>query len=201
MNKAYAEFGEDQWALENMRLPESGFYVDLGCAWPFLYSGSAFLRDRGWTGVNIDANPVYEPQWKGVAPFTCCVIGDGNPVSFECHGVPELSRIGEAPGSEIRPTKRLEDLLAYSPHVDYLTVDLEGHEFAALQTFDWAKNTPLVVVSEYSTHCGARPDDLPAHLTYNEAKHAIEDFRVKEMLEGMGYRERHRTVANIIFTK
>lgn len=175
----YSEFGESSWIAENVQLPEDGFYLDAGCAWPFLYSGSAFLRDRGWRGVNIDANPVYEPQWQSVAPFTCCVIGDGKPVSFEFHGVPELSRVGVG---EIVPTKRLDDLLQFSPHVDVLFCDLEGHEFEALKTFDWKKNRPLAVVSEFNTYGIG------------------EDFRVKEMLGAMGYSERHRTKANIIFT-
>lgn len=191
-----AEFGEDQWMRENVKLPNDGFYVDAGCAWPQTNSTSSFLRDMGWSGCCIDANPTYEPKWRGISPFTCCVIGDGLPASFEFHGVPELSRIGNG---EIVQTKRLDALLQYSPHVDVLLIDVEGREFEALKTFDWVKNRPLVVCSEYSTYSG-KPAELPQGCFYNEEKTAIEDFRVKEMLEAMGYTERHRTKANIIFT-
>lgn len=182
MSKFYSEFGEDKWIAENVVLPERGFYLDIGCAWPCLNSNSAFLRDRGWDGANIDGNPSYEKNWDGVATFTNCVIGDGKPIAFEANGVPELSHVGSG---ESVPTRRLDDLLEFSPHVDFISCDLEGHEFEAMKTFDWKKNRPVCIVSEYATW-------TPAGV--------VEDFRVKEMLEAMGYRERHRTTANIIFT-
>jgi len=183
MKKFCAEFGEDRWLESNIEMPKGGFFVDIGCAWPFLYSTSAFLRQRGWESCNIDGNPFYEPLWAGVALFTNCVIGDGNPVLFQTGGIPELSHVGEG---ELTPTVRLDALLAHSPSVDAIFCDLEGHEFEALKTFDWKKNHPQVIVSEYSTWT---PQGV------------VDDFRVKEMLEAMGYSERHRTKANIIFTK
>lgn len=185
--KAYSEFGEDSWIAENVVLPERGFYLDLGCAWPTLNSNTAFLRDRGWDGANIDGNPSYEPKWSGVGTFTNCVIGSGAVARFVTGGVPELSHIEPAPAAleEIVKTRRLDELLQYSPQGDFISCDLEGHEFEALKTFDWEKNRPVCIVAEYSTW-------TPAGV--------VEDFRVKEMLEAMGYRERHRTKANIIFT-
>ena len=174
-----SEYGEDAFIDSLGILPDKGFYLDVGCAWPFLYSNTAFLRERGWDGACIDGNASYERSWGGVAAFTHCVIGDGQPIAFESNGVPELSRVGSG---EIVPTRRLDDLLEFSPHVDLISCDIEGHEFEALKTFDWEKNQPLVIVAEYNT-AGIG-----------------EDYRVKEMLEAMGYRERHRTVANIIFT-
>lgn len=180
MNKSYSEFGEDLWIMENVALPPTGFFCDLGCAWPFLYSTSAFLREKGWFSANVDGNASYEPHWQGVAPFTHAVIGDGKEALFESNGVPELSRLGSG---EIVQTRRLDDLLEFSPKVDALFVDLEGAEFTALQTFDWKKNQPLVIVSEYNTFGLG------------------EDYRVRDMLLEMEYTERHRTKANIIFTK
>lgn len=198
--KTYSEFGEDRWVMENVKLLEVGFYADIGCAWPRTNSNSAFLRDRGWPGLCVDGNPSYAGHWASVAPFTCCVVGDGNPAQFEYNGVPELSRIGSGePENKLVPTVRLYKLLADVPHVDFLTLDLEGHEYEALQTFDWSKNYPLCVISEYSTYAD-RPAELLAGFSYNEEKHAIEDFRVKTMLEGLGYQLRHTTKANHIFT-
>ena len=28
----YSEYGEDRWIAENLKLPDRGFYVDVGCA-------------------------------------------------------------------------------------------------------------------------------------------------------------------------
>lgn len=172
-----SEFGEDIWIQENIALPEHGFYLDLGCAWPVRYNNTAFLRAKWWAGINVDGNPRYEREWVGVAPFTCCVIGDGKPVLFDAEGVPELSRVGS--GQEI-PTRRLDDLLRFSSAVDFISCDLEGHEFAALSTFDW-KHRPKMIVSEYNTHGIG------------------EDYRVRDMLLALGYSVVHQTKANLIF--
>lgn len=181
--KFTSEYQEDKWVAENVVLPDKGFYLDIGCAWPFLYSNTAFLRERGWTGLNIDGNASYAPSWEGVAPFTNCVIGDGGDVRFIAEGVPELSRIAPASAGGVAvPTRRLDELLKDVPNVDFVSSDLEGAEFDALKTFPWDKQRPRVIVSEYNTYGIG------------------EDFRVKEMLEAMGYIERHRTIANIIFT-
>lgn len=179
--KFCSEYGEDRWVFENVKLPEKSFYVDLGCAWPHLYSNTAFLRELGWSGLNIDGNASYAPSWEGVAPFTNCVIGDGGKVQFAEEGVPELSRIVPTGGVAML-TRRLDEMLKDASNVDFVSSDLEGAEFDALKTFPWDKQRPRVIVSEYNTYGIG------------------EDFRVKEMLEAMGYVERHRTIANIIFT-
>lgn len=175
----YAERLEDKWIAENIQLPEHGYYLDLGCAWPKQYSNTAFLRDRGWSGLAIDGNNHYAPYWHGIAPFMHAVIGDGNPVQFESNGVPELSRVGSGPTV---PTYTLENLIVGSPEIDFLSCDLEGHEFAALSTLDWTKHRPKVVISEFSTHGLG------------------EDFRVRDMLVALGYTVRLVNEANIVFT-
>lgn len=196
--KSYSERGEDIFIDALGILPANGFYVDAGCARPDIGSNSAFLRDRGWIGANIDGNPVYEPAWNGVGPFTCCVLGDGQPVQFGVGGVPELSRKGSG---EVMPTRRLDDLLQFSPNVDFLTVDLEGGEFDALQAFDWKKNRPRVICVEYSTWLSGPTPPLDPPLVFIDlAKNAVEDMRVKEFLESMGYKVVHQNVANFIYT-
>jgi hypothetical protein len=183
MNKSYSERGEDLFVMQHVKLPEKGFFLDVGCAWPCLYSNTAFLRDRGWIGCCIDGNASYEPSWKGVAPFTHCVIGDGKPAYFESHGVPELSRFGQGDRSEFVTTKRLDDLLQFSPHVDFLSIDTEGSEFDALQTFDWHRNQPICIIAEHSTYGIGR------------------DERVRLMLEAIGYSVKLENEANYVFVK
>src|SRR5256885_155804 len=54
---AYAHWGEDlvvSFLLDNKR---DGFYVDVGCYHPTLFSNTKLLFDAGWRGINIDPNP------------------------------------------------------------------------------------------------------------------------------------------------
>jgi hypothetical protein len=174
-----SERQEDEWCLRNVILPEHGFYLDLGCAWPVQNSNTAFLRRCGWRGLCVDGNPIYAPFWKGVETFVCAVIGDGNPVLFETDGAPDLSRIGSG---TLMPTIRLDALVGNLPPIDFISCDLEGQEFAALSTLDWTKHRPKVIVSEWNTH-GIGADD-----------------RVCEMLIGLGYKSAYQNEANQIFT-
>jgi len=184
MTKYYAERGEDKFCDELGVLPSNGFFVDVGCAWPFLNSTTAFLRDKGWVGASIDGDDSYAKQWDGVAPFTHCVVNDGCAVRFEKNGVPELSRISE--NGELVNSRRLDDLLQYSPPVDFLAVDVEGSEFDVLQTFDWSKQHPLIVIAEHSMWT---PDGVQR------------DERVREMLEKLGYSVNLENESNYVFRK
>jgi len=183
MNKYYAEREEDKFIDSLGILPANGYFVDVGCAWPFLNSSTAFLRDKGWTGTSIDGNDVYAKNWEGVAPFTHCVISDGCAVRFHRDGVPELSCLKD--GAELVNSRRLDDLLQFSPHVDFLAVDVEGSEFDVLETFDWKKNKPVCILEEHSRWT---PNGIER------------DERAREMLEKMGYRVRLANEANYVFT-
>lgn len=174
-----SEYGEDIWIKENVPLPEKGFYLDIGCAWPVLFSNTSFLREKGWDGLAIDGNPRYSQWWNGMKEFHCAVLSGGEMAKFDFNGVPELSRIGVG---ELVKTRRLEEFLLEVPKIDLISCDLEGHEFNVLSTLNWNRYRPQVVVSEYSTFGLG------------------EDYRVRDMLLKMGYRIAHETKANLIFT-
>lgn len=174
-----SEYGEDLWIMQHIKLPDTGFYLDLGCAWPEMNSNSAFLRKRGWRGLCVDANPLYAQDWKGVEAFICAVVGNGRTVKFQFADAPDLSRVSNT-GFTL-PTLRLDDMLQGWPPVDLASVDLEGQEFEALRAFPWERQKPKCIVGEFNTHgIGV-------------------DFRVRDMLLPMGYKAVHQTVANIIF--
>lgn len=172
-----SEYGEDIWIEENLNLPDKGFYLDLGCAWTVLYSNTHFLRERGWKGLAIDGNPDYAPDWIGVEEFRNLVIGSGDTVPWLKMPNPDLSRVSRDGVPVV--TTRLDELEL--PTIDFISCDLEGQEYNSMVTLDWKNQRPGVIISEYNT------------LGIGE------DFRVKSLLESMGYREVHRTVANIVY--
>lgn len=181
----YSEFGEDRWIAENLPLPAAGYYVDVGCAHPTNGSNTAFLRDRGWRGLAIDANPEFAAHW---APwpdtFVQGIVSSDPFVTFEfnearCYE----SRV--APGPVRYGTVSLERLCFGHPRIDLLTLDVEGHEFSALRSLNEFIEIPLgyppIIISEYNT----------AGLG--------EDMRVRDHLFEHGYRLVHTTTANHIF--
>jgi hypothetical protein len=179
-----SEYGEDAWIYAHCQLPASGFYVDIGCAYPDHNSNTSFLRQMGWKGIAIDGNPAYAPDWAGRSEFVCAVLSDSPDAAFEiCVENPAMSRIT---GRGSNHTVNLNDLLESEVAIDFLSIDIEGHEFDVLNTLNWNLWQPDIIVAEYAT---LQPDGKTVKL----------DYRVRDMLLATGYREIHRTVANIVY--
>jgi hypothetical protein len=192
---------ESEWFVKNTILTEGdhNIYVDLGAAHPSNKSLTSFCRDLGWRGVAIDANPDYAKDWADAgfgSHFVCAVLSDQPTARFVTHENSFTSRISDLPENdhperwgikriEGRATVPLEWILKEHEigKIDLLTCDLEGHEFAVLQTLDWDKHQPSWVIAEYVT-----------------AGEGV-DIRVAEMLLEKGYEIVHLTGSNIIYRR
>lgn len=177
----YSEFGEDRWIAEHLPLPATGFYVDVGCAHPTEGSNTAFLRDRGWQGLAIDANPGYAPLWPAGA-FVQAIVSTEPIVGFEFKSAHYESRVcsGQTQFAAV-PLQSLVRAHRRRPFetCDFLTLDVEGHEFEALLSL--GALLPPIIVSEYNT------------------RGLGEDMRVHDYLLKNGFTLVHTTTANHIF--
>lgn len=184
-----SEFGEDAFILQHLSdlLPDKGVYVDIGCGRPDFMSNTAFLRDRGWTGLAIDANPAYGEHWERIGvPFVAAVLSDKPKVNFQFRENTATSRICEE-GQEVETTDLddiLQDRLEVGRGFDFLSIDIEGAEAAVLKTIDYTWWQPRIIVAEYNT------------------AEIGESFEALNFLVGdLGYSVVHRTLANFIYVK
>jgi len=179
----YSSKGEDKWIVKNMKLPEKGFYVDIGAAHPTRMSNTAFLRDRGWEGIQIDADSFWTPFWDklGLVLFNRVVWTESTKINFEVNkSAHRLSKIGKK-GIKTQAINLNDFLQEYSfPHIDFMSLDVEGSEYEVFKTLH-KKYWPDTIVFEYNT--------LGSF-----------DFRLKKYLQDSGYyKELHRTPSNFIF--
>ncbi len=167
----YSDCGEDKWIDEHLNLPEFGVYVDLGCAHPTQHSNTAFLRDKGWEGVSVDANPGYAAHWS--TPFVAAVLSDREEVSFVFHKNSLMSRVYDGVNKpndasimrvEARTVQSILDEFNIGK-IDFMSIDLEGHEFEAFRTFDLLKHLPSVILAEFNTQGLGEDYRLEAYLT------------------------------------
>jgi hypothetical protein len=56
--KNSSQFGEDKFILDLFDKDYRGKYLDLGCYHPTRHSNTHILYQSGWTGINIDLNPL-----------------------------------------------------------------------------------------------------------------------------------------------
>lgn len=183
--KFYSKYGEDKALLDRVgELPDNGFYLDIGCAKPHQNSNTAILRDAGWSGLVIDANPLFRPEWGGIPNviFETAILASVPEVPF--HFCPEnswISRIKE--GSPLVDAQLLSNILHRNDvaKIDFVSVDIEGAEYDVMKDFPWERYRPKFVIAEYNTL------DIG------------EDYRLMHLLVGLGYKVVHNTIANFVY--
>lgn len=159
---AYSQFGEDLVLNTLLGDVQQGFYVDCGAFDPFIFSNTALFYARGWHGINIEPQRSRWQLFQTLRPrdINLCEVvssSDGD-VDFIESTTPTLSGIADpdscsrADGSMVRKkARRLSAVLqeyAKDVHIDFLTVDCEGHDLAVLQSNDWSRFRPSFVLAE-----------------------------------------------------
>ncbi len=167
---AFSLWGEDQilaWVFENR---PAGFYVDVGAYHPTLHSNTKLLSDRGWTGINIDCNPAMIEHHRSARPqdvnLNVAVGATEGPVKVyifnEWATSNTISRAWADAVSRVQSTavtreievqcsplkKILERYLPPGQAIDLLNVDVETVDLEVLQSNDWVRFRPRVVVIE-----------------------------------------------------
>ncbi|MBW4450315.1 MAG: FkbM family methyltransferase [Spirirestis rafaelensis WJT71-NPBG6] len=193
----HSQFGEDRYIFEKIELPQKGVFVDIGAGHPISYSNTYFFEKNGWKGVCIDAdiNQVNllkaersNVEWAAISP-------EEGEIEFFPAFLPELpttKQRHEHEGLIKIPFKdtvkvlsfRLETILEkYNIGViDILDIDVEGTELEVLETFDYEKHRPQVVIIEYyGLGLGDKSE------------------KIKEFFSKLPYRLVHRTCSNLIF--
>jgi hypothetical protein len=145
-------------------------------------SNTAFLRDLGWEGIQIDADPFWEPYWmkRGLHLLNCIISKYGESRNFAINKkAHRLSKIDHS--GPLRKTVGLNDLFYANNigHIDFMSLDVEGMEFPIFQSLD-NEYWPDTLVFEYDT--------------VGET-----DYRLQQYFRsGTYYKELHQTANNFI---
>jgi FkbM family methyltransferase len=167
--KSYSQEGEDIILRKLFDGKPRGFYVDVGAHHPRRFSNTRSFYLTGWQGINIEPNP--DAMWKfqsersrdinlqfGVGVCSGCstyYVFDDSALNTFDRRLAE-SRIADTPykltGTLEVPVERLDSLLQqYLPpnqHIDFLSVDVEGHDLQVLNSNDWQLYRPYCVLVE-----------------------------------------------------
>ena len=166
----YGQYREDQWLVENLKLPERGIFVEVGASDGRECSNTLHFEEKGWTGLCVEADP---RVWNALlANRKCaCYLGAVAPkpgrVNIDCTVVQTHSGIGRnattpyGKGTAVSvPALSLSALLTAHDieHVDILSIDTEGTEIDVWDSiFDWVlwdgrgHPLPSIVIMEWET--------------------------------------------------
>lgn len=175
---SFSQEGEDRVLSRIFGDQKDGYYIDVGAHHPFRFSNTYLFYLRGWSGINIDANPDCISLFRKFRPRDVNInSGVGlSEASLTFYKFYEpalnsfdrgLSLVREKAGwkmdSEIqvrlRPLKDiLEENIKEKKAIDYLSIDVEGFDFQVLQSNDWDKFRPRFVLVECLNTIGANLD-------------------------------------------
>ena len=167
---SFAQGAEDLALLALMSPGPEGRYLDIGAHDPDRFSVTRLLYDRGWSGVNVDANIQVRARFGARRPrdnFVHALVGtpqeDEDSRTFWVFEEPALStsdtawrdsalEAGEAIAASVQvPVVSLEHLMTKffgSTPPDLLVVDTEGTDLEVLESNNWTRFRPAWVVVE-----------------------------------------------------
>lgn len=198
----YSQFGEDV-VIGRLLNKKSGFYIDVGAHHPKRYSNTYLLYKRGWRGINIDANPHTISLFNRARPEDsniCAGVGKSGRLEYYSFSDPAVNTfvVAEANkwmnknwieflGKKTIQIQPLREILSNKalPHIDVLSIDVEGMDFDALESFCWEKDLPSVVVIE-------------SHAFSSDAPHNNSSF---VFLTNKGYKLHSYIGPSLIFTR
>lgn len=168
-NISFSKSGDDIQLMKLINQSTPGTYVDIGCWHPVKASNTYFFSLRNWKGICIDPNPELENLYKKFRPndvFINCAVGkteanlnyymlSENNSSMNTLNLDFLKKHdleGDIKNTIGIPTFSLKDILdknvSVNERLDFFDVDVEGFDLQVLQSNDWDKYRPKIVITE-----------------------------------------------------
>ena len=142
-----------------------GRYVDVGASFPTLGSGTKLLYENGWSGINIEPSQVEFEQLcaersRDINVRTAVSDYEGTAILYSGAGdqyglssidsdvaIRSMGSVHSMDEVPVTTLAHITDQYVEGP-IDFLKVDVEGHEEQVLRGADWNKFSPRVVVVE-----------------------------------------------------
>ncbi|MBP9816810.1 MAG: FkbM family methyltransferase [Candidatus Pacebacteria bacterium] len=165
----YSHCGEDVVIDAYFRGKPTGFYVDVGAHHPRRYSNTALLYERGWRGINIDADRQAMNLFRSRRPddINLCSGVAEHEGTLELHRFsdPAVNTFSSENAARLRkkawldevaveqvPVRPLASILAThlppGTAIDFLNVDVEDLDLEVLRSHDWVAHRPRLVAVE-----------------------------------------------------
>ncbi|WP_081712573.1 FkbM family methyltransferase [Flavobacterium limnosediminis] len=168
-NISFSKSGEDMQLKQLLKVNRKGVYVDIGCWDPVKASNSYYFHLRGWKGICIDPNPKMQElfaQKRKSDIFVNRAVGLGNEkltyymledslssmntldFNFIQHHQLEDKVVAKKEIQTVSLQSVLEQYIKDGELIDFLDVDVEGFDLEVLQSNDWERFRPKVILIE-----------------------------------------------------
>ena len=143
-----------------------GFYIDIGCNHPVYSNNTYLLYKRGWKGINIDLDAksieLFNNFRKNDVNINAALSSSVKDIDlYFYHDKSPINTINKAntlihidkPKIKKIKTQSLNDILINSNfsnvEIDFISIDVEGHELEVLKGINFDKYIPKIISIEY----------------------------------------------------
>lgn len=168
-NPSYSQEGEDRILARYFGEKKNGFYVDIGAHHPHRFSNTYLFYLQGWRGLNIDAMPGSMSEFERWRPedinIETAVSFQKQTLVYHIFNEPALNTFSKEEALKkdglrnykITSTVEIETfplsfvLEKYLPQnqpIDFMSIDVEGLDFDVLQSNDWNRFKPGMILVE-----------------------------------------------------
>ena len=168
LNICFSQEGEDQILSQYFYGVETGFFLDIGAYHPIKYSNTYKFYLKGWRGINIDAMPGSMMAFNGIRPedinletgvsesestLPYYIFDQTGINTFSEKFAVEMQRKGNTVAQKKMVKTRtmrsiLDEYLPENQAIDFFSLDVEGFEMAVLNSNDWVKYRPKIILVE-----------------------------------------------------
>jgi len=165
---SYSQYGEDIILAGLLKGAKSGFYIDIGAHHPTDLNNTQYFYERGFRGINIEPNPklieeffVQRPEdvnlnvgiASGESEMKFYVLEAATLSTFdEGAALDSCSKYNSKITEEIQvktiSLKNVIEEYANGKTIDFISVDAEGYDLIVLQSNDWQKYRPKLIMVE-----------------------------------------------------
>jgi len=149
----------------------NGFYVDIGAYHPFQYSNTQLFYSKGWRGINIEPNPENFKLFEECRPadinLNIAVSDTMEELTYYQFNTPAINSFSKShaddwaarPGHFLTGTTSiqcqplsfiLQSHLPQNTCIDFMNIDVEGMDLEVLQSNNWGKFRPRLLLVEAS---------------------------------------------------
>jgi len=163
IRKSYSRGGIDLIVDDYFKNQKKGIYIDVGAYHPFIGNNTFKLFSRGWQGINIDLDSQsisifnhFRPRDENICTAVSDVIEEKD--LFFHHNRSAINTLEKKLGYRAKEIKKiktttLNKILEKSKFrdldIDFISIDVEGHELEVIKGLDLKKFSPKIIVIEH----------------------------------------------------
>lgn len=168
-SRSQSQLFQDLWVVWRLDKKTKGFFLDIGASDPVILSNTYLLeKEFGFKGILIEPNPALAEKLRvsrTSAVVEKAVSPDGGIKRFQLATKPEFGKLAEVDqknehklftslGEDIDvQCDSLTNILEQNgapQDIDFMSLDVEGHELLCLSTLDFTRFSPRLICVEHN---------------------------------------------------